>query len=55
MAHRIQPDKHDTEVTGMLSEEAVEIFKLVKERAEISKRKYYEISRHSTLVLSGTA
>ena len=25
---RLHPDKHDTEVTGMMSEEAVETFKL---------------------------
>ena len=29
LAHRLHPDKHDTEATGMTSEEAVEMFKLV--------------------------
>ena len=29
LAQILQPDKHDTEVTGMMSEEAVDIFKLV--------------------------
>ena len=29
LARRLHPDKHDTEVTGMTSEEAVETFKLV--------------------------
>ena len=29
LAQRLHPDKHDTEVTGMTSEEAVEMFKLV--------------------------
>ena len=29
LAQRLQPDKHDREVTGMTSEEAVEMFKLV--------------------------
>ena len=29
LAWRLHSDKHDTEVTGMTSEEAVELFKLV--------------------------
>ena len=29
LAHRLHPEKHDTEATGMKSEEAVEMFKLV--------------------------
>ena len=29
LARRLHPDKHDTEATGMTSEEAVEMFKLV--------------------------
>ena len=30
LARTLHPDKHDTEVIGMTSEEAVELFKLVK-------------------------
>ena len=29
LARRLHPDRHDTEVTGMTSEEAVETFNLV--------------------------
>ena len=29
LARRFHPDKHDPEVTGMTSEESVELFKLV--------------------------
>ena len=29
LARRLHPDKHNTEATGMVSEESVEIFKLV--------------------------
>ena len=29
LARRLHPDKHDTEAMGMMSEEAVEMFKLV--------------------------
>ena len=29
LARRLHPDKHDTEVTGLTSEEAAEMFKLV--------------------------
>ena len=31
LAWRLHPDKHDTEVTGTTSEEAVEMFKLVND------------------------
>ena len=29
LVRRLHPDKHDTEATGMVSEESVEMFKLV--------------------------
>ena len=34
LARRLYPDKHDTEATGMTSEEAVEIFKLVNNKQQ---------------------
>ena len=48
LAHRLHPNKHGTEATGMISYDAVEMFKLVNNGTEIPERKYYDISRHSS-------
>ena len=37
LARRLHPDKHDTEVTGMTSEEAVETFKSVNNTQQYSR------------------
>ena len=34
LARQLHPDKHDTEETGMISEEAEELFKLVNNAQE---------------------
>ena len=34
LARRLHPDKHDTEATGMTSEEALEMFKLVNNKQQ---------------------
>ena len=37
LARRLHPNKHDTEVTGMTSEEAVKTFKLVNNTQQYLK------------------
>ena len=45
LAQRLHTDKNDTEATGMTSEEAVELFKLVN-NAKKNLRQKLGVSRH---------
>ena len=39
LAQRLHPNKHDTEVTGMTPEEAVELLKMVKNAQQYLRKK----------------